>query len=88
MHWILHWIGLDDPSGPIYLFWSGFAGNVGLIAAFIVWYWHHICHINGCYRFGFHQFDVYRVCRKHHPGMKPRGRVTYKYIMDLYKKEK
>lgn len=26
-HFVAHWLGLDDPSGPIYLAWSGVVGT-------------------------------------------------------------
>jgi hypothetical protein len=29
---ILHWLGVDNLSGPIYGFWSGFGSDVGEIA--------------------------------------------------------
>jgi len=65
LHFIGHLMGLDDTSGPIYLFWSGFAGsavNVGVIWAI---YRHHKC--KNCCRIGKVPVEgtPYKTCHKH-----------------------
>lgn len=78
MTWIAHWLGLDNPSGPIYLFWSGpFSalpsfGVVGLLAGL---YRKHNCHVRRCWRLGHHRLDgtEWTVCRLHHPDLPNRA---------------
>ena len=71
MHWLEHFFGLDNGSGPQYLFWSGVSGSfaVTLVWAFPMYWWHHNCHQRLCWRIGRHAVDgtPYRACRKHHP---------------------
>lgn len=87
-HFILTVTGANNVSGDWYGFWSGFAGDLTIFAGIGVWYWHHVCHQNSCYRFGFHKAGDYNVCRKHHPAMKPRGSVTHTDIKEAYNKAK
>lgn len=67
----LSWIiGLDDPTGNWYLWWSGFGSDLGLIAAAATVVWKHNCPVKGCNRIG--KFPLtdgsgYFVCSKHHP---------------------
>lgn len=70
--------------------WSGIAGNLTIFTGLIIWYWHHSCHADRCYRIGLHKVNgtPYTVCRKHHPEMKARGTVSLKHIHDLYHKNK
>ena len=50
-HAILYWLGLTDPAGAPYLWWSGFGGRVALGGALIITYLrHHTCHAQGCWR--------------------------------------
>lgn len=70
-----HLFGLDDASGPFYLFWSGIAGSflVNLGTFFLVFYFHHTCHASPrCWRWG--KYDaaggVFKVCRHHHPDLR------------------
>lgn len=70
MGWIMNVLGLDDPGGPWYLWWSGFSGDLGIIAAAAMVIWKHNCPVKGCHRVG--KFPVpdgsgYYVCEKHHP---------------------
>jgi len=37
MAWLWHLLGLDNVSGTPYAFWSGFAGDVTVISAIVVW---------------------------------------------------
>lgn len=73
-HWLSHFLGLDNGSGPFYLWWSGFGANFGeitLITTALVWAKHHNCHTRGCYRLG-HPHDGQVWCRRHHPKGSPR----------------
>lgn len=61
MHAVAYWLGLTDAAGPVYLFWSGFFGNVSIfagVAAFVV---HKNCHTAGCWRIGGHS----GLCQRH-----------------------
>jgi hypothetical protein len=66
---ILHWLyvatGLSDPSGPQYLFWSGFFGDLPLLAAGFIWYRHHKC--AECLRYAHLEVQGthYKTCHKH-----------------------
>jgi hypothetical protein len=69
---LAHYLGLNDPSGPIYLFWSGFGSDLGevtLVAALVGLFRSHNCAVTGCIRT--RTFPVagspWKACRKHHP---------------------
>ena len=66
---VLHWIGVDNASGPWYLFWSGIFGDVAIFAAFVVGLRHMNCIVTGCKKL--RTFPVagtpWRCCKKHHP---------------------
>lgn len=71
MHWLSHWLGLDDASGPIYLFFSGIFADltylsvIGGMAALVR---KHQCEVHGCWRMGKHVTEAqHTVCRHHHP---------------------
>lgn len=69
---LFHALGLDDGSGPWYLFWSGFFADVVIFssAAFAVWgFWRrHNCHERGCWRWGrLPTSEGWVVCSQHHP---------------------
>lgn len=68
-HWLSHVLGLDDASGPYYLFHSGIEGNLALIVSAGVFIRHKNCHTPWCWRIGKHPVDgtPFTVCRKHHP---------------------
>jgi hypothetical protein len=60
---LLHVLGVDDPGGRWYLWWSGIGSDLGefAIAGAI---WHHLnCHERRCLRIARHRSDGY--CRKH-----------------------
>jgi hypothetical protein len=60
-------MGLDDPSGPIYAFWSGIAGQFDRLALIAV-VWRHVnCHDRRCMRVAIHHHPEtgFRACRKH-----------------------
>lgn len=67
LNWIYTWLGLSNGSGPIYLFWSGFFGDITIFAALGALYLHHICTDPTCHRYGRHKFKGSPYCRKHHP---------------------
>jgi hypothetical protein len=69
----MHVLGLDNAAGPIYLFWSGFAGDLGLLGASYAVLRKHNCHVQGCPRVGRHKVagTEWVVCSRHHPDDKP-----------------
>lgn len=72
---LLHVLGVDNASGPWYLFWSGFVGDVTLLAAILVApfvQWKRAnCQTERCWRFGRHPYTeggvTRHLCWKHHP---------------------
>lgn len=79
MRWLWHeialWIGLTNASGPQYLFWSGFFGDMSIFAAAVVLYRRHNCHARWCWRIARHPVEGthYVTCRHHHPEMEDGG---------------
>ncbi|MDE2469867.1 MAG: hypothetical protein KGL35_14290 [Bradyrhizobium sp.] len=76
MHWLAHFLGLDNLSGPFYGFWSGAGSDItelALIGGLIAAYRKHNCHIKGCWRIGKRNVDGTSliVCHKHHPENPP-----------------
>lgn len=72
MHWLSHFFGLDNLSGPFYGFWSG-AGSDITELALLGAVWHHVnCHEPGCWRPGTRVtagpggVHVRRCARHHH----------------------
>lgn len=67
MHFVAHVLGLDNASGPWYLFWSGFAGDLPEFAGVAIVWRRMNCHKKGCWRVGLHrhQGGHYVTCRKH-----------------------
>jgi hypothetical protein len=67
MHELAYFLGLNDPNGWPYLFWSGIGGRIVFPFAILLGWWrHHECHTPGCHRPG----HVYRgsiACRRHRP---------------------
>lgn len=90
-HWLSHWLGLDNGSGALYLFWSGFFGAVeglgglAIIGGVIFAARHHNCHVKGCWRFKKHPVEgtPYVVCRKHHPTVTDAG-PTHQDVLDAH----
>lgn len=72
---LLHVLGVDNVSGQWYGFWSGFAGDLSILAAPLVLMRKHNCHVRGCPRLGRHPVagTTYAVCRRHHPDDHPRA---------------
>lgn len=65
IRFIFHWLGVDDPSGRIYLFWSGFFGDITIFSAIIYHYFHKQCHHRRCLRPGKHTVNGTPYCTKH-----------------------
>lgn len=62
---LAHILGLDDPSGPWYLFWSGICGDLTLLGAAGGVYHKHNCHQPKCPRIGKHVVGGTPWCSKH-----------------------
>lgn len=73
MQVLAHVLGLDDVSGRWYAWWSGFAGDISILATPVVLLRKHNCHVRGCARVGRHPVEgtSYTVCRRHHPDEHP-----------------
>lgn len=65
---LAHILGLDDASGPFYLWWSGAGADLGLIGGAFVIVRKHQCHVRRCPRIGRHPVEgtTWTVCRRHH----------------------
>jgi hypothetical protein len=62
--WLLaHVLGLDEPTGRWYLWWSGPGSDLGELAIVAVVYHHLNCHEPRCWRIARHRMDG--RCRKH-----------------------
>jgi len=90
LHLLVHWTGLDNPSGPIYLFYSGFGGILErlleLAVLALILLRHHNCHIDRCLRIGRAPVEgtPWRVCWHHHPEGKP----THAHILAMHRQHK
>lgn len=87
LHWLAHWTGLTDASGPIYAFYSGIGSDL-MEFAMLATAWHKLnCHVEHCYRLGLHHVEgtPYTTCRKHHPSIG--RRITREHIKLVSKKE-
>jgi hypothetical protein len=72
-HLLSHWLGMDNPSGPVYLFLSGAGGILltwlgsGIVAGLLFW-WHNQCYVTGCYWYARRTTAAgERACYRHHP---------------------
>lgn len=68
MRVLLHVLGVDNVSGYWYAFWSGFAGDIALLATPIVLLRKHNCHVRPCWRIGRHPVEGVPgrfTCRRH-----------------------
>ena len=73
----LHITGVDDVSGRWYAWWSGFAGDITLLAAILAAPWiqwkRASCGVRRCWRLARHDFTdpqtkiIHHLCRLHHP---------------------
>ena len=64
-----HLLGLDNASGPWYLFWSGFGSDLSELTGlgiFVYMFWRkHNCHEPGCWRIGRFTAGQTVVCHRH-----------------------
>lgn len=71
MHWLLHFLGTDNVSGPEYGWWSGAGsdlGEIGIIGGLAAMIRHRNCEVKRCWRLGRHRTAAgHVVCRRHHP---------------------
>lgn len=67
MNVLLHILGIDDVSGPWYAWWSGAAGDLGLLGAAYALLRKHNCHQRWCPRIGRHPHGDWMLCGRHHP---------------------
>lgn len=71
MHWLSHWLGLDNASGPVYLWWSGAAADISelaILGGLVSIYRRHQCEVVRCLRLGRHKTAAgHMTCRRHHP---------------------
>lgn len=68
MYLLLHWMGLDNASGPAYLFWSGIGSDItefAILGTIIKLYWQHKCAT--CWRIAHHAVKgtPWKTCHKH-----------------------
>lgn len=76
MHWLSHWLGLDNVAGAVYAWWSG-SGSVvlpwllnALTFAGLFW-WHHQCSVHGCWWYARRTTAAgEKACWLHHPNRK------------------
>jgi hypothetical protein len=70
-HWLEHILGMDNLSGPVYGFWSGFGSDISELSLVGVMGAHlraANCEVHGCWRIGRHLSAAgHRLCRRHHP---------------------
>jgi len=75
MHWLSHFLGMDDLSGPFYGWWSGAGSDLselGILATLIAHVRHINCEVHGCWHLGRHMTNAgHTVCRRHHPDGAP-----------------
>jgi len=83
---LLHLLGIDTQQSYFYDFWSGFATQLSVITAGVVYYKRHNCHVHLCPRIGKHQVGHYTVCSKHHPDVPKR--VYFPHIIKTHKETK
>lgn len=71
MHLLQHFLGLDDPSGTAYLWWSGVGSDLPQLAIFgalLGVYRKHQCEARRCLRLGRHKTAAgHCVCHRHSP---------------------
>lgn len=89
-HWLLQVTGtkINPATGSSwYNWWSGFVGDLGILAGLVMFYKKVNCHVDGCRRIGLHHIagGKYVVCRVHHPDHKG-GRITMKSIVKAHLK--
>lgn len=84
--WFEHAVGMTNGSGPEYLFWSGFGSDLSefiIFGGIISVFRQHNCHVKGCWRWGKHPFQQYKLCARHHPNVPKK--LTHLHIVKLHK---
>lgn len=76
-HWLAIMTGIDNESGRVYAFWSGFGSDMGeitIIGGAYAIYRKHKCQEHKCWRLAKHKVEgtPYTACRRHHPGIPDR----------------
>lgn len=84
-------LGLDNPSGPIYLAWSGPGADLSelaIIGGLINIARRHNCAVHRCWRVGRHRIDGtdHMVCRHHHPDGPLRAEDISRLVADSARK--
>lgn len=69
-------LGLTDPGGSWYLFWSGVGGDfseLAIIGALVGFYQSRTCDIKGCHRLARYRVrdTEWTVCGRHAPNERP-----------------
>jgi hypothetical protein len=90
---IIHALGLDNATSSFYLFWSGIGGILERLLELLVIgltiYYHHNCHVKGCWRPG--RFSIaggtLKVCHHHHPYYHDTD-ITQEHIEYAYRKQR
>lgn len=67
-HLLEQWLGLNNLSGPVYGFWSGFGSDItefAILGTLVGIYRHHKCAT--CFRIGHYPVEEtpYKTCHKH-----------------------
>jgi hypothetical protein len=76
MHWLAQLLGLNDPSGRAYAWWSGAGSDLGelaILGGMAGIYRRHQCHVRRCWRIARQQVEgtTWHVCHRHHPAGAP-----------------
>ena len=90
-HWIVVHVmqetGTDSSSSRAYNFWSGFGSDIGevaIISSLYAIYRKHNCVVHHCFRIC--RYDVvgtpYQACKKHHPEVPTKAKITPGVIVD------
>ena len=67
VHWLATVLGLNNPAGAAYSFWSGFGADLPIFVGIGVFVRRHNCHAPRCWRLGRHpQQDGAIHCQIHH----------------------
>jgi hypothetical protein len=89
LHWLSHFFGLDNLSGPFYGWWSGAGSDlgeyvivVGLLVGTVHMVRRHNCREHRCWRIGIHTYldkdgTPHPACKKHHPHMGDGHRFSF-----------
>ena len=92
--WLLELSGSQDSASKAYNFWSGFGGDVTILASilaapFLLWRKHN-CGVRRCWRLARHDFKdpgtgiIHQLCRRHHPEHPSNKPVSAAHIREQY----